>query len=195
MITIKELILALIEQPVLISLIAGIFGEDYVLLLMVLAGTGTIAFWKIIVFGFIGVMLHDIVVYFMGRTEMFSRFFSKQKEKKRHKKKNAWVLSLGHGGYIVPMIISKFIYGTRVFATLYASQRERKFSKFFLINSGAVLLWFAVMAPVGWFAGKGFTKLLAVVNTIEKVLVILLALIVIYFVIHFIYKKFMNKPS
>ena len=95
----------------------------------------------------------------------------------------------------MPMVISKFIYGTRVFATLYASQQEKKFTKYFIINLLALLLWFAIMTPIGWYAGRGFTKLLDVVKGIEKLLAIIVALILIYFVIHFISKKFMKKSK
>ena len=158
-----------------------------------LSGTGIISFWKVVVFGFVGVLLHDTVVYLAGRYGFVDKFILRKKRKVRHKKKKDWILGLGKGGYILPMVISKFIYGTRVFATLYASQQEKKFTKYFIINVLALLLWFGIMTPIGWYAGRGFTKLLVVVKGVEKALGIIVILIVIYLVIHFISKKFMKK--
>ncbi|MEK6889259.1 MAG: hypothetical protein AABW80_04095 [Nanoarchaeota archaeon] len=191
----KELLLSLIAQPVLISIIAGVFGEDYVLFLMILSGTGIISFWKVVIFGYIGVVLHDTVVYLAGRSEMFGKLFAKREEKAKKKKKNKWLMRLGQGGYILPMALSKFIFGTRVFATLYASQKEKNFMRYFMINLGLVLLWFVVMAPVGWYAGRGFTIILTIVQGIEKIFVIFVALVLIYFIINFIIKAFMKKDK
>src|SRR3989344_4599685 len=114
MFDIKEFMVSLIAQPALISIIAGIFGEDYILFLMILSGTGIISFWKVVVFGFVGVLLHDTVVYLAGRYGFVDKFILRKKRKVRHKKKKDWILGLGKGGYILPMVISKFIYGTRV---------------------------------------------------------------------------------
>jgi len=195
MFDIKELMLSLLGQPVLISLIAGVFGEDYILFLMIFSGTGVVPFWKVVVFGFVGVLLHDTVVYLAGRYGFVEKFITGKKNKVRHKKKKEWVLGFGHGNYVLPMVISKFIYGTRVFATLYASKHEKNFFKYFITNICALLLWFAIMTPVGWFAGRGFTKLLTIVKGVEKVLAVIVALVLIYFVINYISKKFMNKSN
>ncbi len=168
----------------LLGFMAGMINEEVLLFLAVLSGSGVLSFWQIVISGFIGIAIHDAIFYFLGRTRPVYFLKKKLRLSKKNNALASLIKKLGKKGYFLPLFLSKFIYGIRIAMIIYASHKERKFSRYLLLNSLAVLIWFCIMMPLGWLAGKGFVELLHVARGIEKLFAILLAALLVIYLIH-----------
>ncbi len=173
----------------LVSSIAGFLSEEVLLFFIILSGVGVTNLWIVALFGFIGIIVHDSVFYFFACSNIIKKLNTKIKFSENNKGIVLFIEKLGNGGYFKPLLLSKFIYGTRVPLIFYAAHREKNFGKFILYNILTVLCWFLIMAPIGWLAGQGFSKLLRVVRGIEKVLAVILILAIIVYAV----RKLVNR--
>lgn len=166
-----------------ISLLAGIIGEDFLMLLAIFSGSDIISFWIVLSFGFIGVMIHDSIIYLMARSKFAYRLKEKWNLSERNKGLVSFIEKIGGKTYFLPLMISKFVYGTRLALIVFISHRELNFFKYTVKNALAVAIWSAIMLPIAWLAGRGFARLLHLVKGVEKLLgFIVLTALVIYFV-------------
>ena len=179
----------------LASLVAGILSEDLLLLLIILAGASLKDLGIIALFGFIGAIIHDCAIYFIADSNIMKKFNKKIKFSKRNKGLMLFMERLGNGGYFKPLALSKFIYGTRVGIIFYAVHKEKKFRDFMLYNTLAVLIWFVVMVPMGWLAGRGFSGLLEIVNGVEKILAATILVVVIIYIARRLLSKKIKKST
>ena len=174
----------------LVSIVAGVLSEEFLLFFIILAGTGITNLWIVALFGFIGIIIHDSIFYFIAHSNIIRKLNMKIKFSERNKGIVLFIERIGNGGYFKPLLLSKFIYGTRIPLIFYAAHREKSFGRFIFYNMFAVLGWFLIMAPLGWLAGQGFSKLLHIAKGIEKILAIVLILtIIVYAVRKFISRK------
>ena len=187
-------LIALLENySVLISFAAGLGSEDILLFLAILSGSGAISIWTVVFFGFLGTFIHDSIFYFIGKSRFLERI------NKRFKPKNksllAYILKKKKGTYFIPLMLSKFIYGVRILALFYASQRESKYSRFALFNFLSLVIWFSIMIPIGWFAGRGFTLLLSVIRGTEKVIATIILALILFYIVKKVLFRVVKKAS
>ncbi len=192
---ISSAIFEFIVHPILISIIAGILSEEFVLLLALLSGYGFVGIWKVAVFGFIGVIVHDVAVYWFGRLPVTRRFFKKFGQASHHQKKLGFIFRFLKQKYYLPLLLTKFVYGTRVAFIVYLSQKERNFWRYFLVNLIAVAIWFVIMVPLGWLAGQGFSHLLTIAKGIEKLFGLIVILIMLYFLVHKLVMRMLKRAK
>ncbi|HLC53293.1 MAG TPA: hypothetical protein VJK03_02000 [Candidatus Nanoarchaeia archaeon] len=165
--TIALFFITLFSHTEIFSLLAGLASEDLLLFMALFSGQGLIELWVIAVFGFLGVVVHDSVVFFLMRSELAEWISRKIKLKKKRKSIIKFIQHFSKNGYFIPLLLSKFIYGTRIPLIAYAQHREKNAARFILFNSLAVALWSCVMIPLAWLAGKGFSRAFSVVRGIE----------------------------
>jgi len=188
-----ELIVAIVgSNSILLSFLGGFLSEDILLFLTILAGTNIVPLYHVLLFGFLGIMLHDTLFFFLGRSRFISylkNFVSKDKRKELI----AFVHKYNGKGYFVLLAVSKFIYGIRAATIFYASHKEKSYLRFFIFNTLSILLWFVVMIPLGWLAGRGFSSLLQTVTRIEKLLLVVIIGLILFYVFRTYLRKVLEK--
>ena len=166
-----------------VAFLAGFLTEDLLLFLAFLAGSGDFSIITAGIFGFLGILAHDAFVALCTYSSLAKRILARWKPKERYLGIAMFLEKLGRGHYFFPLVLSKFVYGTRTALVVYAIRSERSTVRFFAFNALAAAIWVAVMMPLGWLAGRGAGVLVFVVRDIEKILgIVVLAVLVIYFV-------------
>ncbi len=178
-----------LTHSILISFVAGILSEDLLLLLAIASGGSRIDFFTICVFGFLGALFHDAIIFIFAQLSFCKRWIARLEEKEAHKPLVRFIERLGRGDYLIPLCISKFIYGTRLALVLHIGHKEHRFWRFFFVNTFFVFLWFLIMMPIGWLAGRGFVHLLGVVRDVEKIIGILILFIILAVLFNVLFKK------
>lgn len=178
-----------LQHSYLTSFISGFLSEDLLLLLAIASGGSSINFWALCLFGFLGVVIHDAIIYLIAQLRPLRRWMVKLEKKEGSKPLVRFVERLGRGDYLIPLCISKFIYGTRIALILYVGHKERNFWRFFFANTFCIFVWFVIMMPIGWLAGRGFTQVLGVVRGVEKALGMLVLFIILAVLLNALFKK------
>ena len=191
----KELMLVLLAYEPLVSFVAGLLNEDLLFFLAFLAGEGSLNLGIVFVLGFFGIMAHDIILYLIVRLPACQSFVKRWNPGKRHQGIVRFIQTIGRNGYLIPLMISKFIYGTRVALAWYAAHHEPRFWRYFARNALAVIVWLAVMLPIGWLAGRGFSELAHVVRGIEKVIGVLVLFVILMYLINYVLKRFFLRRA
>lgn len=169
-------------HPILTSFLSGLISEELLIFTAVLSGRGLLSFWFVFVFGILGVMVLDSFLFYIGRTKFIqgigeSRLFSKRV---RNLEKKIHEVSKKH--MLVSFCMTKFIYGTRMAYIIYHSAKELPYKKFLFYDTLALVIWAAVMLPIGWLAGRGFTRVLAIARGTEKLLAGILIVVIIFYI-------------
>ncbi|HLC32123.1 MAG TPA: hypothetical protein VJK51_05640 [Candidatus Nanoarchaeia archaeon] len=174
----------LFAHSFLVSYVAGLLGEELLLFLAVLSGQGAFSFWIVFFFGFLGVLTHDTLFYFLGKTRVIHAAGKNISTGRSGKALARFFKRFSPRHYFVPLLISKFFYGIRVGFILYLSHREQSFWRYIRYNTSATFLWFSLMLPLAWLAGRGLTAAFRVVHGIEKILSVLVVGIIVLFIVH-----------
>ena len=185
MYSLEALLIQLVTHPLLISLLAGILSEEYVFVLFLLAGAGELSLWQIVPFSILGILAHDFFFFILGRSSYSDNLFFYFK--KRARKLQEWNV-FQHQSFLA-LFLTKFVYGSRIIYILLLSRQRISRQRFFWFNLLAVVCWFAVMTPLGFFAGQGFVKLIGVAHLIEKIAVCIGVSVVVYFGIRYFVGK------
>ncbi|MDP4039447.1 MAG: hypothetical protein Q8P57_02605 [Candidatus Pacearchaeota archaeon] len=181
---------------VLLSLIAGFLSEDLFLFVIILSGVGFLKLEIIVLFGFIGVLIHDAVIYFLAKSSIVKKINGKLKFQEKNRMVKKLINNLDKREYLGALIFSKFIYGARIGFVIYLAHREHSLKKFLLFNGFACFIWFLIMVPLGWLAGQGILRLLYIAKGIEKIFVIILIVILIGYVLRkFISFEFLKSKN
>jgi membrane protein DedA with SNARE-associated domain len=167
-----------------IALLAGLFFGDLMLLLGILAGAGKTNFFLIILFGFIGGLIHDIAFYYLANSKSAYHIKKKLKLSKKRNKIAEFIEKMGNGHYFLPVLMAKFVYGVRDAVILYVAHNNKKLKKYLLVVSGADAIWLVTITSVGWLAGRGFTSIIGLFKGFEKWLFYLLAAIVLIYLLN-----------
>jgi membrane protein DedA with SNARE-associated domain len=191
MIPLSEYVLhVLAGHPGLISFVISILSEEALFLLAILAGSGAFPFWPIFVFGFFGILLADIVCFWLGHTKLFQHIRHNYFKSKRYRTIRRTLAKFSEKNKLVFLIISKFIYGTRAAAALFLGVRKMNFAYFLICDIIAVLIWESVMLPLAWLSGKGISSVLRITRGFERFLFVALLVLVLY---HLIIKNLASK--
>jgi len=190
----REVIVWLSAYLPLASTIAGITSEDTLLFLLIVTG-GKLNFWIICIFGFLGVMIHDVVAFFLCKTQFADKVSKLINPPHNQNLAVKFLDKFKKGDYLIPLLISKFIYGIRVAVLVYVSRKEKSFSKFFIKNASVTLVWFAVMMPLGLLAARGFSKILRIVKGTEKLIALIFLSILILVFINSLIRRLIVKNS
>ena len=180
----ESIAINLLVHPFLLSFIsATVLGEEAIIFLSFLAGENLIHLWIVLIFGVLGLITFDNLLYFIiKRFKIGSRFERKFKDKHRHRV--GFINSIGKDKPFLLLMACKFIYGTRIFSIFYVIKSGIKYSKFLLYDSISILIWASVMIPLGWLAGRGVSILLHIATRIEKALGIVLLSFILFYVIY-----------
>jgi membrane protein DedA with SNARE-associated domain len=131
-------------------------SETSVILAGVIAATGDLMLFAVILFAAGGAILGDNTAYWIGRKAgpwIVARFFSGE----RHKRIE-WAEKhvVERGGYLI--IVGRFIPGGRTAITLSCGLLEMPWRRFIAYDVPAGILWASYAALLGYFGGKAFEE-------------------------------------
>lgn len=178
----KEVLLFyLIGHISILALIAGFFSTEILLVLSALAGAGEIPIWVVFVFGLLGEIVHDIVFFYLAKTRFIFWVKKKLKILKGTNKVEELIEKTAYGGYFIPILMAKFVYGVRDALILYVGHKEKDFGKYFAACFPASVISLAVLTGLGWLGGKGIIALSGWYGGLEKVVgLIIISAIIVY---------------
>jgi membrane-associated protein len=131
-------------------------SETSVILAGVIAATGDLVLFAIILFAAGGAILGDNTAYWIGRKagpRIVDRFFRGERRKRID-----WAEKhvVERGGYLI--IVGRFIPGGRTAITLSCGLLEMPWRRFIAYDIPAGLLWASYAAMLGYFGGKAFEE-------------------------------------
>ncbi len=97
-----EYFILVIPYISLVSFISGILTEELLVVLGILAGNGVFPLWKVCLFGFLGVIVHDICMYFLAQTRLVYAVKRKWKLTQKHQDLSNFIEQLGGRTYFFP---------------------------------------------------------------------------------------------
>ena len=131
-------------------------SETSVILAGVLASSGDLILFAVILVAAGGAILGDNVAYLIGRTvgpKLVRRFFSGER-----KKRIDWAEKQvqERGGYLI--LVGRFIPGGRTAVTLACGLLDMRWHRFIRFDVAAGLMWASYAALLGYFGGKAFEQ-------------------------------------
>jgi membrane-associated protein len=131
-------------------------SETSVILAGVLASTGDLILFAVILAAAAGAILGDNTAYVIGRTvgdRLVRRFFSGERRKRID-----WAEKQieERGGYLI--LVGRFIPGGRTAVTLACGLLEMRWRRFISFDVAAGLMWASYAALLGYFGGKAFEE-------------------------------------
>jgi membrane protein DedA with SNARE-associated domain len=131
-------------------------SETSVILAGVIASTGDLVLFAVILVAAGGAILGDNTAYVIGRTvghRLVNRFFSGERRKRID-----WAEQQieERGGYLI--LVGRFIPGGRTAVTLACGLLEMRWRRFIAFDVAAGLLWASYAALLGYFGGKAFEE-------------------------------------
>jgi membrane-associated protein len=131
-------------------------SETSVILAGVLAATGDLVLFAVILCAAGGAVLGDNTAYWIGRKAgpwIVERWFSGERRKRIDWAENHIV---ERGGYLI--IVGRFIPGGRTAITVTCGLLEMRWHRFIRYDVPAGLLWASYAAMLGYFGGKAFEQ-------------------------------------
>lgn len=131
-------------------------SETSVILAGVLASTGDLLLFGVILVAAAGAVLGDNTSYWIGRLageRLVNRFFAGERRKRID-----WAEQqiAERGGYLI--VVGRFIPGGRTAVTLSCGLLELRWHRFIAFDVVAGLLWASYAALLGYFGGKAFEE-------------------------------------
>lgn len=148
--------------------------EEIILLVAgYVAFLGTIHIAGALIVSFAGVLVSDLIGYWIGRRggKLLTRFLSKEKFKKMESyfKK--------HGGKTI--FLSRFMIGVRVFFPVVAGMTRMRFREFLYWEVLATAIWVPIVVLIGFFFGAFLPTIVDWVKQIDLVISVVFAFIVL----------------
>lgn len=172
--------LALFPHPYLLPLLGAIFGgEETIIVISALAASGgALSFWEMLIMAFIGTMVSDWAWF------LFGGYASAWLEHRPriHKRLDAvaeFVSHLTGRRHFLALLITKFLYGTRIIMLFYLAREHVPFWRFTYFNTIVTGIWATIICIIGWAAGRGIVWIAHVFGDIS----LALGLLVIGFLI------------
>lgn len=139
-------------------------GESVIIPAAFLSGEGIWSFSYVFVTAYIGTLLSDAVWFALGpRLFRFAHDF--ESIKRRSDAFLPKIEYLGNRPFHL-LLISKFIYGTRILTIIYLSKKV-SILLFTLYNLVGTFLWLAAVMTVGFLAGKSVINLLPIFTDVK----------------------------
>ena len=131
-------------------------SETSVILAGVIASTGDLVLFAVILVAAAGAILGDNTAYVIGRTaghRLVERFFAGERRKRID-----WAEQQveERGGYLI--VVGRFIPGGRTAVTLACGLLEMRWRRFIAFDVAAGLMWASYAALLGYFGGKAFEE-------------------------------------
>ncbi len=182
-------------QKLILFFGAFLFSEAFILPSFFLSGQG---FWPpqtVILLTFLGSISADVFWYFFGVKFIVPRTNPKSKNKILNES-TKFIDKVTKKKPYRYLLIDKIIYIPRFIIIPYMAYRKVPFSKLIKYDSTGTVIWFLILFPVGWLAGKGVYNLIpAYHNAVYTILFLVLFFIIYKVSIIWLKEKFIKRYS
>jgi len=179
--------------PSLVSFILGMASQELLVFISVHAGAHNIFPLKILIFGLLGSIMHDTLVFLAWHS-----FFKNRFAKINRKRLSSLILKLeelAHKRVYLALFLSKFIYGARIAMVAFVANKEKNYFSFMKKNAPMGALALFLLIGAGWLTGQGFTFLLTTIKNLRKLAILLLASMILFILAEMLAKKIIRYLS
>jgi membrane protein DedA with SNARE-associated domain len=173
------------SHPYIAAIIASI-NEEFLVFLSILSGRGLIDFWIVFSVGIIMLLFWDSLIFLLGKSRFGVYIENKFFPVKEMDKRMNFVDKKRHLFYL---ILTKFVYGTRMASSFYYSIKGMKYKKFLLYDFISLAIWGSILLSAGYLAGKGFGRLLSFTKGFSKLFLIIVITIAVVYLLDKLMKK------
>ncbi len=159
-------LLAVLPYSFLLPFLGAFFGgEETIILISMLSATGAIGFQEVLFFVFLGTMLSDACWFLIGRR--FLVYLGKRpRMNERFTMIAAFINRLTGRSHMLAMLVTKFLYGTRIIMLFYLGREKLSFPRFLSYNAVVTAIWTLAICWIGWLAGRGVIN---IIDTFDSV--------------------------
>jgi len=178
---VEGVMLLLSTYPAIIAFLNPILGgEISVTLLAVLSGRGVVAFPLVLFFSILGAVFFDSLLFNLAESKFVTKLLANKRIAKREKKLEVVFNKYAGKNNFLLLLISKFLYGTRIITVSLLGRERVKFIHFVFYSVIANTVWFSVLVSAGWFAGRGIESAIMILRSAQKgVALLVIAVIVV----------------
>lgn len=182
--------LALFPHPYFLPFFGAIFGgeETIIVISALAASTGSLSFYEVLLLAFAGTMTSDWLWFIFG--EYASGWIAKRR--KIHEKLNevaAFVSRLTGRRHFLALLITKFLYGTRIIMIFYLARERMTLARFTVYNAIVTGIWAVAVCATGWAAGRGVVWIARLFGDLS----LALGLLLIVFLLLYGVRVWLNK--
>lgn len=183
-------------QYLLVFLGTAIGGDVLLVAFAFLSAQGIVPPVTLFLFGFLGTFSSDLALFLLARTKFLHNIISHRYTNKTTSTIVEALRRISRGSHFWALVIAKFLLATRLVILLYSNKTDLKFKKFFYYDALAVIIWLAIVVPIGFLLGLGFTYLSEVFKNIYAGVGLVLLFILIAFMVEMWLKKtFTSVPN
>lgn len=164
------------------SFLSGLLGEEVVLFLTFMASHSLMHVKMVFVLAPLGLILMDIVYFSIGRIGV-KKLSQKLVFLRRYATIPHIIVGFEKKRPLLALIFTKFVFSTRIPLMIYMGARGMSYGVFVGYDLIALYVWAAVMIPLAWLAGRGFTTGLNLVKDFSAFIgLAIIFCIIVYFV-------------
>ena len=195
--TLLQALISLISSHIYIaSFLAGFFGgEETAILFLTLLINNKYLILIFFIFFQIGTLVMDLVIFLFSRTKAFDSIVKKEFASKSYKQFVYIMNKYGHKNPFVTILITKFIYGTRMVTLIYMAREKLKFGRFMAYNVIITFIWMSVVTALGLAVGASVSAIISSVKRVELGIILFFALSILIYVINMRIKKWLLKKQ
>jgi len=180
----ESFIMSFIAHPILVTFIGTLIaGESVILTLSFLSASGLFPFWIIFVFAILGEFVSDLIWYALGRIKIIHKFHNSKKFSLTYQKVDEFIMKLSKESIFRAILYSKFAYGTRTFVLIYLGLKKADLKQVVFSLAVISFLFVLIVSSIGYFAGKGFVKLLDIFEDVKLAITFVIVVIIILFIL------------
>ena len=144
---------------------------------------------------FSALIFSDTLWFMLGRTRPVLKMMNH-----RYATNTIWVIAqaikrMSRGSNLLALIFIKFIIGTRVVLLFYFSRAGMTLKYFLSHNFVAIFIWLAVIIPIGFLSGLGFTYISNILKSIYAGIGFLLLVVLLVIMLQIYLKKIFTREE
>lgn len=179
------------ELVVMVSVF--LLGENAAISVFALSANQYIDPVTALIYAFLGSLASDVFWFFVTEYILRERYEKKFLEASKEKE-NKFFMKLIDKHFFWTLIFIKFLVGMRLILTIYIVIKNRiPFLQKVLLDSIGTILFMAILFPVGWYLGKGFSHALTIEQTIIHGVSFIVAVVLITHIAPRMLKKVLAK--
>lgn len=192
--TIEEIILFFKSMPELVSFLGALLGgEETILVVSFFAGQGIFSVKTVLIFSYIGTMVSDWIWFYIGYKGFGKKMESRSGFQKNLRRVERVIEKITKDNHFMTLLLTKFLYGTRIITIIYLSREKLKFWEYTKLNSIVSLFWLVIIVPMGALAGRGSYNFINIFKDTQKTLLLILIAVIILYIIRLLINKLILK--
>ena len=153
------------------------FGETVIVPAAFLAGEGLLSVTLVSIAAYLGTIISDMAWFYVG-PPLFAYAHRFQKISEKSEVVLARIQDIYADRPMRALVVSKFVFGTRILTIIYLSTKKISVFRFLSVNLVSTFLWLVAVVAIGFLAGKSIVNLLPFLSDVKYILLILVILVI-----------------